>query len=112
MERDGDIMSGLLSAVQTFSKEIGFGEVPVLSAKEGSIIMTPFKEGDYRVIFFLFEEPSSFLENKIIEFTQICEQELGDEIRQLQRIKMYNDESKMANILSRVFSSEILKFYE
>jgi len=108
----GDLMSGLLSATQSFSKEIGFGEVPLLSAKQGTITMNPFSTGDYRIFFFLFEKPSVSLEKKISDFTYICEKELGEEFIALQQIKVYKNEKKMAGILSSVFGPEILKFYE
>ncbi|MBA7711069.1 hypothetical protein ES703_120021 [subsurface metagenome] len=112
IEMPGDLMSGLLSATQSFSKEIGFGEVPILSAKQGTITMTPFNAGDYRVFFFLFERPSDSLEKKISEFTLICENELREEFIALQQIRIYKDEKKMAELLSGVFGPEILKFYE
>lgn len=112
ISQPGDLMSGLLSAIQSFASEIGFGEIPILSAEGGAITMTPFRTEDFRIFFFLFEKPSKSLTKKIEDYTKICEEELMDDFKNLQQVRSYRNEKRMAEIMSRVFGQEILKFFE
>jgi len=111
ISQPGDLMSGLLSAIQSFAAEIGFGAVPALSAEGGSIIMSPFKSGEYRLLFFLFEKPSKSLAKKIKSITKIMEAELKEDLDKLHSVRMYDDHTKVAEIFGRVFGPEIMKFF-
>jgi len=112
IQMEDDLMTGLLEAKKALPKETGQDQIPILSAKRGTITMNSFSTGDINVFFFIFEEPSKFLEEKITEFTRLLEIELKDEFLALNQIRVYQDENKIAEILSRVFGPEILKFYE
>ncbi len=112
MAKSGDLMSGYLSALQSFSGEIGYGEVPFISAREGVITMTPFSTGDFRVYFFLNKEPSTTLAKKIEDFTKLCEKEISEDFRELRQIRAYTNEEKMSELLAQIFSREILRFFE
>jgi ppGpp synthetase/RelA/SpoT-type nucleotidyltranferase len=107
----GDLMSGLMAAVQKFSKEIGLGEIPTLTASQGTVTMSLFTSENYRIYFFLQNEPSKPLKSKIKMFTEVCEAELENKFKDLRQIQTYDDDKEMSEILASIFGKEILKFF-
>ncbi|TFF92875.1 MAG: hypothetical protein EU544_06720 [Promethearchaeota archaeon] len=104
-----ELISGLITAIQDLSKEMGFGRVPIIPCEDGYFSATYFKNQDIIILFSFFQKPSDTLEKKIELFTKKCEEDLGAILREhAQNMQEYLGGPEMDDLLSDIFGSEIL----
>ena len=109
---DGDLVGGLLTAIQMFAKEVNIGQIPEMTTEKTTITMNTFQNGDYRVFFILNEKPVPSLKRKISDSSRAIDMEFHEEFNNLQQIIAFTDHGMMGDVLAGYFGPEILKFFE
>ncbi len=107
---DVNVLGGYFKALDDIATEFKSGKNLSISY-EKRFVMGDFICGNrFKVIFFLKNRPSDWLNQKIFTYIKKVEKELGSELIQTnQRLGVYNLTPEMKDIFSEIFGKEVLR---